>query len=117
MDRLNPKHIWAELQRRRVVRAALYYVAGAWILAQVLDLLLDAFEASHYMRFVVAGLVLGLPVATTLAWVFDFTPSGFERTPSLPAPAVDIPDDSIAVVWHWEFHQYIPECVAKVVLK
>ena len=71
----NPKQLWAELQRRRVVRAALYYVAGAWILAQVLDLLLDAFDASHYMRFVVAGLVLGLPVATALAWIFDFTPS------------------------------------------
>ena len=94
----NPKQLWAELQRRRVVRAALYYVAGAWILAQALDLLLDAFDASHYMRFVVAGLVLGLPVATALAWIFDFTPSGIERTPSLPAPAADPPDDSIAVL-------------------
>jgi adenylate cyclase len=98
MDRLNPKELWAELQRRRVVRAALYYVAGAWLLAQVLDLLLDAFDASHYMRFVVAGLVLGLPVATTLAWIFDFTPSGIERTPSLPVPVADLPDDSIAVL-------------------
>ncbi len=98
MSSLNPKQLWAELQRRRVVRAALYYVAGAWILAQVLDLLLDAFDASRYMRFVVAGLVLGLPVATALAWIFDFTPSGIERTPSLPVPAADPPDDSIAVL-------------------
>jgi len=42
MDIPDPKQLWAELQRRRVVRAALYYIAGAWILAQVLDLLLDA---------------------------------------------------------------------------
>jgi TolB-like protein/Tfp pilus assembly protein PilF len=42
--------------------------------------------------------VLGLPVATALAWIFDFTPSGIERTPSLPALAADPPDDSIAVL-------------------
>lgn len=97
-DSLNPKQLWAELMRRRVVRAALYYVAAAWVLAQALDLLLDAFEASHYMRFVVVGLVAGLPVATVLAWKFDFTPAGIERTPSLPVVAADLPEDSIAVL-------------------
>ena len=98
MDTLNPRHLWGELKRRRVVRAALYYVAGAWVLAQAFDLLLDAFDASQYMRFVVVGLVAGLPVATVLAWKFDLTPAGIERTPSLPAAAADPPDDSIAVL-------------------
>jgi hypothetical protein len=51
----DPKRFWDELMRRRVVRAAVFYIAGAWILAQAFDLLLDAFEASHYMRFVVAA--------------------------------------------------------------
>ncbi|MDH5176361.1 MAG: tetratricopeptide repeat protein [Gammaproteobacteria bacterium] len=95
---LNPKQLWSELQRRRVVRAVLYYVAGAWVLAQVIDLLLDAFDASHYMRYAVAALVLGLPVAALLAWIFDFKLSGIERTPPLPVPAIDPPDDSIAVL-------------------
>jgi len=98
MASLNPRNLWAELTRRRVVRAALYYIAAAWVLAQVLDLLLDAFEASRYMRFVVAGLVLGLPVATVLAWMFDLTPSGLERTATLPAVVADPPEDSIAVL-------------------
>ena len=74
------KRFWKELLRRRVVRVAVFYIAGAWILAQAIDLLLDAFDASHYMRFVVAGLGVGLPVALVLAWVFDITPSGIERT-------------------------------------
>lgn len=95
---VNPKQLWSELQRRRVVRAVLYYVAGAWVLAQVVDLLLDAFDASHYMRYAVALLVLGLPVAALLAWIFDFKLSGIERTPALPAPERDAPDDSIAVL-------------------
>jgi len=98
MASLNPKQLWAELRRRHVVRAALYYAGAAWVLAQVSDLLLDAFGASQYMRFVVAGLVLGLPVATVLAWKFDLTPSGIERTPALPFPAADPPEDSIAVL-------------------
>ena len=98
MESRNPRQLWAELRRRRVVRAALYYIAGAWVLAQALDLLLDAFDASHYMRFVVAGLVLGLPVATVLAWMFDLTWSGIERTPPLPAAAAAAPEDSIAVL-------------------
>jgi TolB-like protein/Tfp pilus assembly protein PilF len=98
MDTLDPRQLWGELKRRRVVRAALYYVAGAWVLAQALDLLLDAFEASQYMRFVVVGLVAGLPVATVLAWKFDLTPAGIERTPALPVAQADLPDDSIAVL-------------------
>ena len=71
---MNPKHFWDELLRRRVVRTALFYAAGAWVLAQAADLMLDAFDASQYMRFVVAGLVLGLPIVTVLAWMFDVTP-------------------------------------------
>ena len=99
----DPKHFWDELLRRRVVRTALFYVAGAWVLAQAADLMLDAFDASHYMRFVIAGLVIGLPVVTVLAWMFDVTPQGIERTADLPdlvlpAAASTAPDRSIAVL-------------------
>jgi TolB-like protein/tetratricopeptide (TPR) repeat protein len=94
----DPKRLWDELRRRRVVRAVLYYVAAAWVLAQVLDLLLDAFEASGYMRFVVAALVLGLPVIAVLAWIFDLTPAGLERTSALDVAATEPPVDSIAVL-------------------
>jgi TolB-like protein len=82
------KRFWKELLRRRVVRVAVIYIAGAWILAQAVDLLLDAFDASQYMRFVVAGLAVGLPIALVLSWVFDITPSGIERTPDRPEPGI-----------------------------
>ena len=95
------KRFWKELLRRRVVRVAFFYIAGAWILAQAVDLLLDAFDASQYMRFVVAGLAVGLPVALVLAWVFDITPSGIERTSDRPEsvdPPSAPPESSIAVL-------------------
>src|SRR6188508_2006858 len=95
------KRFWKELLRRRVVRVAVIYLAGAWILAQAVDLLLDAFDSSQYMRLVVAGLAVGLPIALVLSWVFDITPSGIERTPDRPEP-VDLPpaapESSIAVL-------------------
>src|SRR5512141_2603900 len=89
MKSRDPKHLWDELLRRRVVRTAVYYVAGAWVLAQAMALLLDAFDESHYMRYVVTGLVLGLPVVTVLAWMFDLTPKGIERTHELTASRDD----------------------------
>ena len=95
------KRFWKELLRRRVVRVAVFYIAGAWILAQAVDLLLDAFDSSQYMRFVVAGLAVGLPVALVLAWLFDITPSGIERTPDRPEsvdPPPAAPESSIAVL-------------------
>ena len=103
MANRDPRRFWDELLRRRVVRAALFYVAGAWVLAQAFDLMLDAFDASHYMRFVVAGLIVGWPVAAVLAWMFDITPTGIERTQSLPGdvvapPAQPPPERSIAVL-------------------
>ena len=41
---------WSEVLRRRVLRVAAWYLAGAWVLAQVADLLFDAFDLSGYTR-------------------------------------------------------------------
>src|SRR5512134_1862232 len=99
---------WVEVRRRRVLRVALWYLAGAWVLAQVTDLLFDAFDLAGYTRFVIAALVAGLPVALVLAWVFDITPRGIERTLALRPPddagdALGVapaaaPENSIAVL-------------------
>jgi TolB-like protein/tetratricopeptide (TPR) repeat protein len=101
------QRFWSELRRRHVARVAAYYLAGAWVLAQAASLLLDAFDAAHATRYVIAALVVGMPVALVLAWVFDITPQGIRRTldfveppapdsvpASLPAPH----QDSIAVL-------------------
>lgn len=97
--RPDPLRFWEELKRRRVVRTLVYYCAGAWVLAQASELVLGAFGASEYLRFVVVALVLGLPVTAVLAWVFDITPSGIERTAPLPEPPPGSPPErSIAVL-------------------
>ena len=47
---------------------------------QVGDVILEAFDLSHLMRYLVAGVVAAFPVALALSWMFDITPDGLERT-------------------------------------
>lgn len=103
---------WGEVRRRHVLRVAAYYVAGAWVLAQAGALLFEAFDTPHYTRYLIGALVAGLPVALVLAWLFDITPQGIQRTLSLAAaertapasapvaavPAPAAPENSIAVL-------------------
>jgi len=69
-----------ELKRRRVLRTGGVYLAGAFVVLQVADLVLQAefFPAWSYDAAVLLT-GLGLPVALVLAWAFDITPSGIRR--------------------------------------
>ena len=61
----------------RVVAA---YLVGAWLLAQIADLVLPNFGAPDWaMPLTVRLLALGLPVAFFLAWAFEITPQGIRR--------------------------------------
>src|SRR5215467_8209052 len=70
-----------ELKRRKVYRVAIAYVVGSWALAQGLAQVLPVFDISNSaIRGVIALLLVGFPVALVLAWMFDITPSGIQRT-------------------------------------
>jgi adenylate cyclase len=75
-----------ELRRRGVYRASAAYVIAAFALLQGADIVLPALGFSPaVMTGVVVLAILGLPAAATLAWIFDLTPQGLERTEP-PAP-------------------------------
>src|SRR5215831_19359578 len=70
-----------ELKRRKVYRVAIAYVVGSWALAQGLAQVLPVFDIPNSaIRGVIALLLVGFPVALVLAWMFDITPTGIERT-------------------------------------
>lgn len=72
---------WTELRRRKVVRVALAYVIGAWLLMQVGDTLVGLLELPGWIgKALVVALALGLPLVLVLSWMFDITPGGLERT-------------------------------------
>jgi TolB-like protein/Tfp pilus assembly protein PilF len=70
-----------ELKRRKVYRVAIAYVVASWALAQGLAQVLPVFDIPNsVIRVVIALLLIGFPVALVLAWIFDITPTGIERT-------------------------------------
>jgi TolB-like protein len=70
----------AELKRRNVFRVGVAYVIGAWVIAQVADLVLDNIEAPDWvMQAIMLVLAIGLPLALILAWAFELTPDGVKR--------------------------------------
>lgn len=72
---------WTELRRRKVVRVAVAYVIGAWLLMQVGDTLLGLLELPGWLgKALVVALALGFPLALVLSWMFDLTPGGLEKT-------------------------------------
>ena len=59
---------------------AAVYLAGAWLVLQVADLTLEAYELpSGSMRALIALLALGFPAALALSWIYRWTPDGVIR--------------------------------------
>ena len=72
---------FAELRRRKVVRVAVVYIVIAWLLIQVADATFEPIGLPTWAnRLVIVLAVLGFPLACGLAWAFDVTPRGIERT-------------------------------------
>jgi len=69
-----------EARRRNVHRAAIAYIAASWLLIQVVETLMPAFDWSPQgLRVLVILLAVGFVPVVVLAWVFEWTPEGFRR--------------------------------------
>ena len=89
-----------EMKRRKVFRVAIAYVVASWALAQGLAQVLPVFEVSNsVIRVVIALLLIGFPVALVLAWMFDITPTGIERTSKVDAQAAPVSHRRRNVFW------------------
>lgn len=81
--------LFGELQRRHVLKVTLAYAALAWLLVQIADTVLPAFEAPDWiLRAIIIFLAAGLPIVIVVAWVFELTPEGVKRTSDLPVDAM-----------------------------
>jgi len=75
------QRFFAELKRRKVFRVAAVYGAVAFVVLQVADILVPALHLPESFTTGFALLsILGFPIAVVLAWAFDSTPSGIQRT-------------------------------------
>lgn len=88
-ERVFMSGFFEELKRRKVYRVAIAYIVASWALAQGIAQVLPVFDIPNSrIRGVILLLLIGFPIALVLAWIFDITPSGIERTSKLqPAGA------------------------------
>lgn len=69
-----------ELKRRNVFRVGIAYALSAWVVLQVVDLVLDNTETPDWVMDVVMTLAfLGLFVALVISWAYELTPEGVKR--------------------------------------
>ena len=73
--------LWEELKRRSVVRTGIGYAIVAWLLIQVANVILPNFNAPDWAQpgFILL-VILGFPVALVLAWIYELTPMGMQRS-------------------------------------
>lgn len=70
-----------ELKQRRVYRAAIGYAVVAWLVVQIASTVLPTFQVPLWiLQTLIVGVALGFPVALFLAWTFDVTAAGIEKT-------------------------------------
>jgi len=71
----------AELRRRKVYRVAVVYAAVAFVIWQAAEIAVPGLNLPNWvLTLVIVLTVLGFPIAVVLAWAFDITPAGIERT-------------------------------------
>src|SRR3984893_17813560 len=81
---VDPKKFFAELQRRNVYKVAVAYGVVSWLLIQIATQVFPIFEIPNWAaRLIVLVLTLGFPVALVLAWVYELTPEGLQRTDAI----------------------------------
>jgi TolB-like protein len=72
--------LFAELRRRNVIRMAGLYLVGAWLIVQVAETVLPAFDVPGWvLRATIILLAIGFVPALVFSWVFELTPDGLKR--------------------------------------
>jgi len=72
--------LFAELQRRNVLRVAIAYMAAAWVFIQVADIVFPRLGLSETaVTNIILVLVIGFIPAVVIAWFFELTPEGLKR--------------------------------------
>jgi TolB-like protein/Tfp pilus assembly protein PilF len=75
------KSFFQELKKRNIYKVGAIYAITAFIVVQIAQLLVPAMVLPEWFyRVVVAIAILGFPLALVIAWAFEITPEGVQRT-------------------------------------
>ena len=72
---------FAELKRRNVFKVGIAYAIVAWLLIQIVSIVVPAYKAPAWVMPIFITLIsIGFPIALILAWAFELTPDGIKVT-------------------------------------
>jgi TolB-like protein len=72
--------LFAELQRRNVIRVGIAYGVASWVLLQIVDVVSPILELPAWApKLVLLILLVGLVPALIFAWAFEMTPEGLKK--------------------------------------
>ena len=75
------ENFFAELKRRNVYKVAVAYAVVGWLLVQVATQVFPFLEIPNWVvRLVITLVAIGFPIALVLAWAFESSPRGIDRT-------------------------------------
>jgi len=70
---MNLKKFIAEHKRRNVFKAGLAYLIVSWVIAQVAEIVLPAFNApANFLKVLLIILIIGFPIILAFAWINDY---------------------------------------------
>jgi len=71
--------LYRELKHRNVLRVAIAYLAGSWLLVEIAETVFPLYGFGDTpARIVVTLLAIGFPLFLLFSWVFEFTPEGLK---------------------------------------
>tara|TARA_R110001599_G_scaffold280864_2_gene482391 strand:- start:98828 stop:100678 length:1851 start_codon:yes stop_codon:yes gene_type:complete len=78
---LNISNLIQELKRRNVFKVATAYAIAGWIIIQVTDTVFPRLGLPEWtVTFIIALVGVGFPIALIIAWAFELTPEGVEKS-------------------------------------
>ncbi|MCW8925546.1 MAG: hypothetical protein OQJ84_04755, partial [Xanthomonadales bacterium] len=70
---------FGELKRRNVFKVGVSYIVTAWILLQVVDIVLENIATPEWvMQVFMLAVAIGFPFALIFAWAFELTADGIK---------------------------------------
>jgi TolB-like protein len=98
---------WKELKRRKVVHVITVYAAIAFVILQVINMVVRPLRLPDWTEaFVIVLLCIGFVISVFVSWIYDITPAGVKKTK--PVSAVKHIDQTITPTSNrWKIATYI----------
>ena len=78
---MRSRTLFRELHRRHVFKAGVAYAVVAWLIVQVLSIMIPAFDLPEdLMPFSIVVLLVCFPIWLAISWFYDLTEDGIVRT-------------------------------------